>query len=825
MNNAPAKPPLCADVAIDIPAAAHGQSIYTWLVPKHLANRLRVGHLVWAPLRRDAGVGLVVSIHREPPEGVTLRPLTGFVKPEFALSGETMAIARWMARETASTLYDAASPFFPPGVEHRTLEAFELIDADDPRIPGLTPVQRKIVELLRERGELTATQIRRAMGRNYAGVLRELEEEGFLERSLGVQDKPPKARTARFARLIEFDLEAVQRSEQQRAVLELLAERQRLLGEDNDLFPVADLLRQTGASGSVIAALEKKGLIEVEALPVDRVRVLPDPAPPPVLSPAQSQAWQTIESAIARGDSTPMLLYGVTGSGKTEIYLRMAGRCLRDERGMIVLVPEIALATQIVRRFEERFPDDVAVLHSAQKAPERFAIWQAIQRGEKRIVVGPRSALFAPIERLGAIAIDEEQDPAFKQDVSPRYHARRLAEHIAEVRGVALVLGSATPAVETAWRTTRGLIRRVDLPERVRFDPGGLETLAVRESAPMPDVTVVDMRQEARTTGSTLLSGELLDAIERSLSRAEQAVVLLNRRGMSTIIICRSCGKSVVCPQCDIPMVYHRDRDRLVCHRCNMRKAAPRACEFCGGPLDYFGAGTQRIEQEMRHLFPASRVLRVDRDSIAGHGGFEEVLKIVERGEADIVVGTQVVAKGLDFPRVTTVGVVQADSQLHFPDYRSAERTFQLIAQVAGRAGRRAAQGTVVVQTYTPDHYAIKAAANHSYEDFYIHEIAFRQRFRYPPFSRMARYLFRSSSEETCRTESAEMAAELEHHADERGVAVDILGPAPAFVAKIRNEFQWQIVIRSSEEGFDELLDELPARPGWIVDVEPNSMI
>lgn len=780
---------------------------------------------MWAPLRRDADVGLVVRLHHEPPEGVKLRPLTGLVKPEFLLSDTDMEIVLWLARETASTLYDAASPFFPPGIEHRTLEAFELIDVDDPRIADLPPIQRRIIDLLHERGELTAAQLRRALGRNYAGVLRELEEAGFVERTLGVQDKAPKVRTARFARLVKFDPEAVKRSERQMDVLELMSQRTRLLGDESALFPVTDLLRQTGVSASVITALEEKGLIEIVTLPVDLVKQPVEPAPAPVLSPAQSAAWQAIEAAIAHRDSTPMLLYGVTGSGKTEIYLRMAGRCLRDGQSMIMLVPEIALATQIVRRFEERFPDDVAVLHSAQKAAERFAAWQSIQRGEKRVVIGPRSALFAPVIRLGAIAIDEEQDASYKQDAAPRYHARRLAEHMAAVKTAALVIGSATPAVETAWRTTRGLIRRVDLPERIRFEPGGIGTLAMRESAAMPEVSIVDMRLEARTTGSTLLSGELLEAIEQSLEHNEQAVVLLNRRGMSTIIICRSCGKSVLCPKCDIPMVYHRDRDRLVCHRCNFRMVAPRQCTFCGGPLDYFGAGTQRIEQEMRHLFPASRVLRVDRDSIAGHGGFEAVLRMVERGEADIVVGTQVVAKGLDFPRVTTVGVVQADSQLHFPDYRSAERTFQLIAQVAGRAGRRAEQGRVVVQTYSPDHYAIQAAAHHSYEDFYLKEIAFRQRFRYPPFSRMARYVYRDASEERCREESAAMARALEEHADARGVLVDILGPAPAFVARIRNEYQWQLVIRASDDGFDRLLDDLPARPGWVIDVDPNSMI
>jgi primosomal protein N' (replication factor Y) len=521
-----------------------------------------------------------------------------------------------------------------------------------------------------------------------------------------------------------------------------------------------------------------------------------------VLSRAQAAAWQEIENAIQNRDSRPMLLYGVTGSGKTELYLRMVGRCQRENRGSIVLVPEIALATQIVTRFEERFPDRVAVLHSAQAGSERYATWRSIDAGEKLIVVGPRSALFAPIPALGCIA-----------------------EHIASVKGAALVFGSATPSIETAYRTTRGVVRRIDLPERVRFEAGGINTVLGRESAAMPQVTIVDMRAEARSTGTTLISAALQESIRIALARREQAIVLLNRRGSSTIVLCRMCGKSIDCPLCDIPMVYHRDRDRMICHRCNTRLAPPTSCPDCLGTLDYFGAGTQRIEQEMKRYFGNARVLRVDRDSIKSHGGYEQILRVVERGDADIVVGTQLVAKGLDFPGVTSVGVIQADSQLYFPDYRSAERTFQLIAQVAGRAGRRASQGRVVVQTYTPDHYAITAAASHSYEDFYAHEIAFRQRFRYPPFSRLARFLLRDRSESRCRDESVEMANELARHADQHGVKIDLLGPAPAFAAKIRGQYQWQIVLRASEEGFDALLDDLPARPGWIVDIDPSTML
>lgn len=816
--------PLCADVAIDVPAATHGQSVYTYRVPPHLVSRLRPGHLVWIPLRRNVDVGLVTRLHDEPPD-IALKTVTSLVKPEFRLDHGQLETARWISRETVTSLYAAASPFFPPGVTHSAIATYELVDGDDPLLAELTPAQQNVTELLKERGQMTSGQIARALGKNLARTLRTLEEQGYIQRTLEHSDRQPVVRTERFARLLRVDMEAVARAARQRSILEIMVQRTRLLGEDNGLFAVNDLLRQSGADGSALKALEKKGLIElVELAESTSMRKL-NPAPAPVLTTAQARAWHTIEANIRDRRSTATLLYGVTGSGKTEIYLRMAGRCLREGRSAIVLLPEIALATQIVRRFEERFPGKVAVLHSAQSDSERYGAWKSIASNNKPIVVGPRSALFAPVQDLGCIVLDEEQDPAYKQDSDPRYHARHLAEFFAVQHRAALVLGSATPAVETAFRASQGDLERVGLPERVNFATGGVDTVQDRSAAQLPDVRIVDMRAEARLTGATLISTALLDAVRNSVAQQKQSIVLLNRRGMSTIVMCRSCGHSIDCPQCDIPMVYHRDRDRMICHRCDSRIVPPRGCLQCGGQLDYFGAGTQRIEQELKRHLPDARIMRVDRDSVKQLGGYEKVLSRVERGEADIVVGTQLVAKGLDFPRVSTVGVIQADSMLHMPDYRSAERTYQLIAQVAGRAGRRATRGDVFVQTYTPDHYAVVAAARHSYEDFFGPEIEFREQFRYPPFSRLARFVIRAPTEGQCQEESQVMALELARHARRLGVEADLIGPAPAFVAKIRGVFQWQIVLRAPPANFDAMLDEMPARPGWIVDIDPMSML
>ncbi len=815
---------LCADVAIDAGSYAHGKSVYTYLVPPQIESRLGVGQLVWVPLRRNVGVGMVERLHRDPPT-VPLKPLRSLVRPAYRLNDDEIDIARWIARETVSTLFAAASPFFPPGVEHASTEIYELVDPDSPAPEELTSGQHRVFELLRDRGALSRQQISRAMKSNPVASLRALEEAGIVERTLEVEDRQPGKRTERYVQLVTFDLEAVARSPRQRQALEWLEQRRKFLGTEGDVTAVRELTQQDGITAATVSALEAKGLIEVTEREAGEHPTPADAAPPPVLTSAQAAAWRFIEHALEEGTDQPILLYGVTGSGKTEMYLRAAGWCLRSGKSAIVLLPEIALATQIVRRFEERFPGQVAILHSAQSNSERFAAWSAIAQGERSIVIGPRSALFAPARNLGCIVIDEEQDPAYKQDSEPRYHSRRLAEFIARQRRLPLILGSATPAIETAYRATRGEIGRLDLPERVLFDAGGVDTVLDRSSSALPKVTIVDMRAEARETGSALISRTLRQAVHTSLERGEQSIVLLNRRGMSTIVLCRSCGRSVDCPHCDIPLVFHRDRDRLVCHRCNYQMPPVHVCTACGGTLDYFGAGTQRIEQEFNRLEPGARTLRIDRDSIKELGGFEKAIERVEHGEADIVVGTQVVAKGLDFPSVTTVGVVQADGALHLPDYRSAERTFQLVAQVAGRAGRRAAQGIVVVQSYTPDHYAITSAAAHSYEDFYADEIAFRRQFRYPPFSRLVRFLFRAASEQACRTEAEALALELAEHAASRNVEADLLGPAPAFAARIRGDYQWQVVLRAPVDSFDRLLDDLPARPGWLVDVDPSQMI
>lgn len=805
--------------------AVTGDGVFTYAVPENLRGRLERGQLVRVPLRRKLQPGVVVRLHDQEPD-FELRPVHSIVEPVFVLPEWAMDVAEWMAATTRCTFYDAAEPFFPPGEMHAAEPWIRLRSESAWKTHNLTALQTKLIDLLRERRELSLVEARKRTGRRLTTVVSALSELGIIEEFQRPVDRVPTERTERFVRIHSLEPALAGRSHKQQYALDCLRRRVRFSRTpDTGICRYSELVRDDEIELPTLRALEKKGALEIIDLPVSIFERDIAPTRPPVLSSAQAAAWNAIEGRLASRGSRPVLVHGVTGSGKTELYLRAVAWCLRNDIGAIVLVPEIALATQVVRRFEERFPGKVAVLHSELSAADRYSTWSAIARGERPIVVGPRSALFAPLPALGAIIIDEEQDGAYKQESPPRYQAIRLAHKIAQTRSAALVLGSATPSVESYYAATTRAFTLVSLPERIGFSPAGMDTEDRERGLAMPDVDIVDMRHEIKATGSTLISTPLQVLIEAALDRSEQAIVLLNRRGMSTIVICRTCARSVDCPHCEIPLVYHKDLQRLLCHRCGFGQRPIQRCPECDGPLDYFGAGTQRIEAELTRLFPGARVLRVDRDSIRRLGGYDQTIHQIQRGDVDLVVGTQIVAKGLDFPRVTAVGVVQADSALYLPDFRSAERTFQLLTQVAGRAGRRSAKGQVVVQTYTPRHYAIRAAARHDYAAFFEREIEFRAQQRYPPFSRLIRLTIRDTSAEKCRQEGENLVADIERIIGESGLDADVFGPAPAFVAKIRDRYQWQIIVRGGVQGFADLVSAIPLRAPWTIDVDPQSLL
>lgn len=813
-----------ADLAVD-GVRVDGEGSLTYTIPERLLGMISPGSVVWVRTRQRWAPAVVITVHQRRPDFST-KPIQALTEPAFVLSESRIETALWLARETASSLYAAFAPFLPPGLTRPPEEYLRLLNPD-PAVVELTTAQQKLVRLLIERGEIRLTVAQGTLKTKLTTVVPKLEELGVIERFIRSVSAPePAVRGTRYVRLLDDQVSPdLDRAPKQRAVVELLQRRARLAPAGARVEePLARLLERSGASVAAVAGLVQKGIVQEVFYPsglepVDESRI--DPAP--VLTNSQSVAWGLLEQALIERDGAPFLLHGVTGSGKTEIYLRATAWCLRRKRAVLLLVPEITLASQIVRRLRARFPGQVSVLHSGLSHSERMQSWKAIDSGTTPIVVGARSALFAPVHNAGLIVIDEEHEGAYKQDSEPRYHARALAEKLGTQHGAVVVLGSATPAVETAWRAESGDIDELSLPDRV--GPALSDSGSSQAGRPLelPPVEVVDLRLELHRGHTGLFSEPMVRMVQRTLDAREQAILLLNRRGLATVVLCRSCGQSLMCPLCDIPLVFHGDLGVLLCHRCDYREAPRDRCGACGGGLNYFGAGTQRVEAEVRRLFPSARVLRWDQDVIRRTHGHDALLQQVERHEVDIIAGTQMIAKGLDLPLVTGIGVINADTMLHLPDFRSGERTFQLLTQVAGRAGRRGPGSEVIVQSYTPDHYAIVAAAKHDYDQFFAEEIDFRRIHRYPPFTRLVRYVVKDGSEERCAERADAVARVLVRHARSRGVEMDLLGPAPAFAARVRGMYQWQIVLRT--EHLEPLLDELPRPAGWVVDVDPLGML
>ncbi len=647
-------------------------------------------------------------------------------------------------------------------------------------------------------------------------VWRALERRGLVRREC----RPAQVRLSVLPEVALARAAALRRT---RADERLLALLERLEQAEEKALPLSVLGREEAT------ALLEAGVARIE----ERERLRDplagqefSPEPPPPLTEGQGRAWREIYEAFGRGRTHVFLLHGVTGSGKTEIYLRALGRALREGRQAVVLVPEISLTPQTVRRFAARFPGRVTVLHSGLSVGERYDQWRRVRAGQVDVVIGPRSALFAPLPGLGLIIIDEEHDDSYKQDdPPPRYHARETALALARLTGSIVILGSATPSIESYSRAARDEpsalpYRLLELPERIRVREDSTGQPLVLIQTALPRVEVVDMREELRAGNTSIFSRSLRRALRETLSAGEQAILFLNRRGAATFVMCRDCGYVVRCPHCKVPYVYHADLGRLLCHRCGRKSSVPTSCPVCRSiRIRHFGAGTERVESEVLRLLPSARVLRWDRDVADARG---DALEAFARREADVLVGTQMVAKGLDLPGVSLVGVVSADTVLHLPDFRSAERTFQLVTQVIGRAGRREERGRAIIQTYHPDHYAIRSAARQDYAAFFRQEMAFRARYGYPPFRAMARLVYSHSREDRAQEEAGRVA----HLLAGRVSAVPgarLVGPAPAFVLRRHGRYRWQILLLAPE--VQPLLQRFVLPEGWSVDVDPVSLL
>ena len=769
-----------------------------------------------------------------------VRQVAELLDPLPVVTPHQLRLARWIAGYYAASLSDVLGAMLPPGLGRKPVYLLEAVEGQE--AVRLTDPQRAVLERVHAAGRVRLDEVRRDLpDADAERAVESLVRRGILIR---IAELGPPRVTARLVRIISASprgiaalqngdagdrADGLQRAPRQR---EVLAELGRL-----GSLPETALRQLVPGAGAALAALRQKGLVEVEERqftrsPLEGARI---PLTRPLdLSPAQRRAYEAIAASICAGRPDLYLLHGVTGSGKTEVYLQAVAETIRQGRQAVVMVPEISLTPQAVERVAGRFPGRVAVLHSKLSEGERVDEWQRIRHGQVDVVVGPRSAGFAPLPRLGLVVVDEEHDPSYKQDAAPRYHARDAAAVLGRITGATVVFGSATPDVGTYHAARAGRIKLLELPDRPVWGVPGKNPAA--RARPMPPVEVVDLRQELKSGNRSIFSAALLEALEQTLSTGHQALLFLNRRGSSTVVLCRDCGFVVRCPSCDIPFTYHAAAIRLICHRCDKRAVSPRLCPTCRSQrIRYLGVGTQRVEAEVSRLFPQARVLRWDRDVTGGKTAHGRILRSFAQREADILVGTQMIAKGLDFPLVTLVGVISADTGLHLPDFRAPERSFQLLTQVAGRAGRAGSYegqelppSRVIVQTYTPNHYAIQAAKDHDYHRFYREELSFRQIAHYPPFSHLVRLTYSAGPEAQCRQSAEQLRATLEQAiAAERAVDAEIIGPAPCFVARVKNRYYWQLLIRTgasdSRGSLSSLLDHVP--PGWSIDVDPVDLL
>lgn len=800
-----------AEVAVNTPIPA--RKPYTYRIPPGLA--VAPGQPVFVPFGSQVLQGVVLRFVAEPalPEP-ELKEIVAPAEAEPLLDEVHIALAEWMADAYLAPLWDAVAACLPPGYSQTPVTM-----VTPTAVPALYPAdaaERRILEYLAAHGRVPLTDLRAAVPAATEARLRSLQERGLISVAAGLRLPGGRPKFERRVRLAVSPADAAREAAERKGVAaRILA----ALSESGGELPLGHL-RSLGAERRHLERLVADGLIEEAAIRVWRGPELPPGGEPltAVLSPTQQAAVETIASAAGR-----YLLHGVTGSGKTEIYLRLAERVLAAGGGVIVLVPEISLTPQVVDRLGRHFGHTMAVLHSQLSVGERFDQWFRVRAGEARLVVGSRSAVFAPVRELRLIIVDEEHEPSFKQsDPPPRYHAREVARFLAERLGATLVLGSATPDVCTYHAARRGEYRLVELGERLA--PGAAGPVVL----PLPEVTVVNMRAELAAGNRSIFSRPLQEAIRRTLDEGEQVILFTNRLGMARFLLCRDCGHVPQCPSCRVAMALMAEESgavRMRCTHCGRSRRVPLFCPACGGPrIRPFGIGTQRIEREAREAFPGARVARWDSETARRKGAHEQLLRRMACGEIDILVGTQLLAKGLDLPSVSVVGVVDADVALNLPTYTAHERTYQLLEQVAGRAGRRLARGQVFVQTYEPEAPPIQAAAAHDYVAFFEHELAHRRTAGYPPFSRLVRLEFRHPNRERGLQHATAVANELRLRRDAAGhTDPEILGPSPGYIHRWRGLYRWTILLRGRDPAA--LLRNVALGQAWSIDVDPVSLI
>ncbi len=749
--------------------------LFDYAIPEGMA--LTAGVRVMVPFGRGGRrVGLVVALADAPENDTPLKPVAAVLEEEPVLTEEGLFLLRWLRENTFCTWFDALSVLIPAGYGLRGLIGWSLVRGV-PLPEELSPTEQQVLSALKPRRKaVAAAELAEALGLTLDALpLERLEALGLLRRE-EVVERRIGDKTLQMVRLSGTEPERL--TPKQRQVYELL--------EQVGCGSIREICYFAGVTRGVVEKLVQQGIAEayeqeVLRTPVSRETVLPEP--PPALTEEQSAAVETLWQGFAEGGRTG-LLYGVTGSGKTAVYLTLAHRILAEGRRCIVLVPEISLTPQTIRRFLAAFGRRVAVMHSALSLSERLDEYKRIRRGEVDVVVGTRSAVFAPVEKLGLIIVDEEQEHTYRSEKAPRYDAGEIARLRARRQGGLCVLASATPSIETAYRAEKGEYLLAKLTHRY----GG---------APLPDVTILDLRE--RAMAAEALSEELCEELMQNLDRGEQSILFVNRRGYSATATCMSCHQPLECPHCSISLKFHAANGRLMCHYCGYSTEVPKACPHCGSRLmRYSGVGTQKVEEALKLRFPQARILRMDQDTTMRKDSHQKLLSAFGRGDYDILIGTQMVTKGLDFPKVTLVGVLAPDQMLYADDFRSYEHTFSLITQVVGRGGRRELPGRAFLQTYQPDHPVLTAAARQDYPAFYKTEAETRKLLLYPPFCRLYCLGFWGENEAEVKAAGQAVLALLERllPGEYPELPVRLLGLAPANVLRVAGRYRYKLIIK-----------------------------
>ncbi len=771
---------LC-NVALAVPL----RTTFTYKVPERLAAEIQPGSRVVVPFRKDSLVGVVTEFAREAPPGTRLREIHKCLDLLPALTARLLELGQWIASYYVAPIGEVYRAMLPPVTELRAQQIVVLTESGRAATTSLFDENNASAKLSKKLAAApTGLPLQAAIR---AGVpleeLLKLQRRGLIEIRQQIQ-----SRKRHMQKIIAWKT-----GQDETVVLpDKIARLKNLLAIERGPLPLPQLLKLGGVSRTVIERLLREGKLESweEALdPAEDPFDVGYSPPAHALNPEQESAFAAIRARFELGEFGVQLLYGVTGSGKTEVYLRAVQDTLARGKTAIILVPEIALTLWIGRQcrawFGARF-EGVAVLHSALSDVERAREWWRVRNGEARVIVGTRSAIFAPVANLGLVIVDEEQESSYKQEETPRYHGRDVAIVRAKLESALALLGSATPSLETFHHARGGKYELLTLAQRV----------AERS---LPSLELIDLREEFKQTHQTSpISSKLHTALQECLDFQTQALVLINRRGYSWSVICRSCGATVQCVSCSISMTHHKYRNRLECHYCGSVQSIPKKCPKCDSQYVYFfGEGSEQLEERLRKEFPKARIARLDRDTARTKRQYQETLGAFADGALDILVGTQMLAKGHDFHRVTLVGVISADSSLTMPDFRAAERTFQLLTQVAGRAGRGELPGRVLIQTYYPEHYAIQDAIKQDYTAFYERELHYRQVMAYPPFTSLANVIVRSSILDKAIAWSRELS---QYFAPHNGDATRILGPASAPLARLKTEYRFQFLLKSKRK-------------------------